>query len=538
MTEGVRTPRPWSKRVPDDRGGPYDAIVIGSGIGGMTTAALLAHLGQRVLVLEQHYVPGGYTHAFRRNGYSWDVGVHLVGEVSPRALPGKVLGALTRGALTWEPIGATYDAFSFPDGFSIAFPDQPGAFAETLKAAFPHESDAIDAYMAETRATVKSMRGWYLQQALPPRLGAMLGAVVSRGARAAQQATVAEVTGRLFRDPRLRAVVNAQWGYHGSPPSEGSWALQALVVRHFQHGAYYPVGGSQRIAPALLQPVADAGGWTRICADVDQILVEDGRAVGVRMADGEEIRAARVVSAAGAWTTATRLLPPALRDDTWARAVAQHPPSAAHVALYLGFRGDIAAHGATRYSQWTYQTWDHERALWDVSPDAPVGTPPVLFTSFPSLKDPAHDPGPEQRHTAEIVTFVPWDAFQRWHGTPWRKRGADYEAFKQRMTDAMLEVIFAQHPGLRPLLDHAELSTPLSTELFARPYRGSIYGLAGTPERYADRWLRPRSPVPGLFLSGSDVASCGVVGAMVGGLLCGLSMEPWRGVRWLRQHLA
>ncbi|HMV68143.1 MAG TPA: NAD(P)/FAD-dependent oxidoreductase [Myxococcota bacterium] len=536
MDEPVEHPhrkeRYWSKRAPDDRA--WDTIVIGSGIGGMTTAALLAKLGERVLVLEQHYVPGGFTHVFRRQGYEWDVGVHIVGEASRKALPGRLMSLVTDDRLQWAPVGPVYDEFWFPDGFSIAFPDSPAAFADTLKSAFPGSGREVDAYLAETRATVKSMRSWYIGRALPGALGRWLGGVISNEAHQRHAESAAAVVGRLIRDPKLQTVVNAQWGYHGSPPAEVSWGLQAMTVRHFLHGANYPVGGASRIAPAFLRTVADAGGWTRIVADVAQILVEGGRATGVRMADGEEIRAKRVVSAAGAWSTATRLLPPEHREAGWVQSVASHAPAPAHVCLYLGFKGDIAAAGATRQCQWYYRTWSHERALWDVHPDRPVGDPSILFTSFPSLKDPLHDPGPEQRHTGEMITFVPWEPWQRWADTRWRRRGEDYDAFKQQIAEKMLEGLFSHHPQLRGMLDYWELSTPLTTDLFARPYHGSIYGLAGTPDRYADRWLRPQTPIPGLWMSGSDVSSCGVVGAMMGGALCALAMEPMRGLRLLR----
>lgn len=523
MSTPRTTPRPWSKRVPDDR--TFDVIVIGSGMGGMTTAALLARTGQRVLVLEQHYVPGGFTHTFRRKGFVWDVGVHLVGEMSDRALPGRLLDRLTEGRLAWADVGEVYDTFHFPDDVSIAFPSRPDDFARVLGEHFPHATRDIERYLDEVRGTVRSMKGWMLGRALPGRLGRALGGWMGREAAAHLARSTEDVLGEIVADERLRAVLTAQWGYHGSPPSRAAWALQALIVRHFMWGASYPVGGAARIAPAMLQTVADRGGWTRICADVDQIVIEGGRAVGVRMADGEAIRAPRVVSAIGAWSTVTRLLPPTARGP-WTEPIQALPPSPAHLSLYLGFKGDIAAHGASRSAEWYYDTWDHEAAVWDVHPDRPVPTPPVLFTSYPTLKDPTHDPGPEQRHTGEIVTFVPFDAFERWRGTPWRKRGDDYVAFKQRMTDAMLDVLFAHRPGLRDLLVHAELGTPLSTDLFARPYRGAIYGLAGTPDRFATEWLRPRSPIPGLYLSGSDVFVCGVVGAMVGGVLAALAMRP------------
>ncbi len=533
MQRPQRKERYWSKRAPE--GASYDVIVIGSGIGGMTTAALLAKLGKKVLVLEQHYVPGGYTHVFRRKGYEWDVGVHIVGEMTDRSMTGRLLKNLTDGSLEWKAVGPVYDRFYFPDGVVVDFPDNPTTFEQNLREAFPEQGDAIEAYLDLTRATVKSMRGYFLGNALPGRLGAMLGGWVSKEARSHLTRTAEEVLTEVIEDPHLRAVVTAQWGYHGTPPSESSWGLQAMVARHFLWGAHYPVGGASEIARGLLRTVAEAGGWTRIVADVSEIIVEKGRAVGVRMADGEEIRAPRIVSAAGAWNTVTHLLPEPHRDADWAARISQHPPGPAHLCLYIGFKGDVEAAGGTRCCQWFYDTWDHDDGIWRPDPDSDeMPRPNVLFTSYPSLKDPEHDPGPEQRHTGEIVTFVPWDTFQRWKDTPWRNRGDDYVEFKQRMTDAILAVLYENHPELEGLVDYVELSTPLSTELFCRPYRGSIYGLAGVPQRYDDPWLRPRSPVPGLFLSGSDVASCGIVGAMMGGAICAVAMEPLKAVGYLR----
>ena len=118
----TRAEKYWNKRGKGD-GATYDAIVIGSGMGGMTTAALLAKLGQRVLVLEQHYVPGGFTHMFKRKGYIWDVGVHAVGEVTHHTVTGRLLDYLTDNELVWESLGPVYDEFYYPEGFRIDFPD-------------------------------------------------------------------------------------------------------------------------------------------------------------------------------------------------------------------------------------------------------------------------------------------------------------------------------------------------------------------------------------------------------------------------------
>src|SRR5690606_11214578 len=181
----------------------------------------------------------------------------------------------------------------------------------------------------------------------------------------------------------------------------------------------------------LLETVADAGGWTRISTNVAEIVVEGKTAVGVRLENGEEIRARRVISAAGVRSTVERLLPARLRREDWAHSVEALPAGPAHVCLYLGFKGDIREAGASAANKWFYETWDTEAEGWDVSPDAEQPQAPVLYCSFPSLKDPEHDPGPDVRHTGEVVTFVPWDVFNAWRDTRWKKRGDDYDSFKE-----------------------------------------------------------------------------------------------------------
>ena len=146
-----------------------------------------------------------------------------------------------------------------------------------------------------------------------------------------------------------------------------------------------------------------------------------------------------------------------------------------------------------------------------------------------------YDPGPEQLHTGEVVTFVPWDIFQEWKDTRWQKRGESYDTFKERMKKKLLEQFLKNMPELEPYLEYVELSTPLSTDHFVRPMAGSIYGIEPTPKRFRTQWLRPRSPIGNLFMAGSEVASVGVIGAMMGGVLSVLSAEPMGTIKMLRK---
>ena len=400
---------------------------------------------------------------------------------------------------------------------------------------------AIDAYLDAVRDTAGAMKGYYLARSLPGWLIPGLGHLMARRAQKRLTQNVREVLKEITDDERLRTVLTAQWGYHGAPPSRASFAMQALVTKHFLWGGYYPVGGSEEIARCLTRTVEGSGGWTRILADVDEILVEKGRAVGVRLSPqngagaGEEIRARRVVSAIGVNSTVRRLLPNQVLEGRGSdlEEVRDLDPGPAHVCLYLGFKGDIRKAGAGTANRWFYNTWDSEQEVWHVTPGDVSTKAPVLYCSFPSLKDREHDSGPEMRHTGEVVTFVPWSVFEPWRDMPWKKRGDDYDAFKKELKDSLLEQFLAQMPELKPMLDYVELSTPLSTDHFVRPVAGSIYGLEPTPKRFRTGVLRPKSPIRNLYFAGSEVTTVGVMGAMMGGVLAAMAAEPARAMRYL-----
>jgi all-trans-retinol 13,14-reductase len=242
------------------------------------------------------------------------------------------------------------------------------------------------------------------------------------------------------------------------------------------------------------------------------------------MADGTEYFAKNVISAAGARNTVEKLIPSDMRETEWAKGISGIPSSPPHLWLYLGIEGDIRAAGGTPANQWFMETWDMEVRDWDVRD--PNSLAPILYMSFPTLKDPKHDPGPTQRHTAEVVTFVPWKAFECWSDTRRGKRNQEYMDFKKGIQDRMVAQLRKYAPKILDITKFIELSTPLSTVHFTQATHGGIYGLEATPHRFTSPHLKTRTPVKNLFLAGGDVATLGVTGAMVGGVLAAASIEP------------
>ena len=502
--------------------GTWDAIVIGSGLGGLTTAALLARRHQRVLVLERHYTAGGFTHVFHRPGYDWDVGVHYVGDVHrPGTLLRRLFDHLTAGELTWADMGEIYDLIVIGDD-EYPLPAGRENFRRAMHDRFPQQRGAIDAYLQLLRTTNRTGKRFFMEKALPATverfLGPVLGPLMRRPALAHARRTVREVMHELTDDARLRGVLTGQYGDYGLPPGQASWFMHSMLVSHYLGGGAYPVGGSIRIAQTIIPAIENAGGAVVTSAEVEQIVVERGRAVGVRLAGGEELRAPIVVSDAGVALTFGKLVPRDVARAHGLAALPTIPPSLAHVSLYVGLEGTPADLGLTPANQWVYPDHDHDRnvARYLADPDAPL---PVAYLSFPAAKDPAFAARHPGKSTIEVIGVTPYDWFRKWEGTAWHKRGADYDALKQRLGDRLRAELERRCPKTIGAIRHCELSTPLSTRHFAGHPEGEIYGLTHTPARFEAKHLRPRTAVPGLFLTGSDICTAGVGGALLGGFM-------------------
>ncbi len=527
--------RVYENYSPDEARGDWDAIIVGSGMGGMSCAAALAHYGRKVLLLEQHYVPGGFTHSFARKGFTWDAGVHAIGEMGPGEVPGQMLRWLTAGRVEMVPLGDPYDRFSFFDGFDWGLPDDRERWVAALKREFPEQLPALERYLAAVDEASKAALLFFAMKSLPAGVAGVGRAVldglqrakVLRGMRSPMswwELTTAEVLDLCDVQGKLRTVLTLHWGYYGSTPSESAFPVHALTHAHFWNGAYYPKGGSKELAAQLLDVVRKAGGKTLVKASVARILVEKQRAVGVEMLGGQQLRAPVVISAAGAKSTLRRLVPASLRDSDWGQAILALKDSPPYICLNLGFEGDIRAAGAAASNRWFFETWDQEARLWDVLDKS--ARAPILYCSFPSLKDPLHDPGPKNKHTGECVTFVDWDVFAPFTQSELGSRPQAYEALKQDIEQRLVAHLTERMPELMKLMVYCELSSPITTHHFTGASQGAIYGLEATPARFTCQQLRTRTPLKNFYLTGVDVASLGVVGAMTTGMLTAAALEP------------
>ncbi|MDJ0698246.1 MAG: NAD(P)/FAD-dependent oxidoreductase [Woeseiaceae bacterium] len=494
----------------------YDAIIIGSGMGGLTTAALLSTLGKRVCVLEQHYTAGGYTHSYERNGYEWDVGVHYIGDVGAPTRTRKLFDFLTAKQLDWAPMDPEYDRFFVGDKVFSAVAGKR-EFRENLVARFPDEEAAIDRYLVllseasgalSTFGMSRVARPWQRRLAMP----------FMKMPEHAFRSTW-DVLSELTSNRDLIAVLCGQWGDMGLPPKRSAFLAHAMIARHYLYGGFYPVGGSWRIADTIIPQIKASGGEVFTYARVSRVCLENGRVAGVEMKDGTRIPCDTVVSSAGIDNTFNHLLTAPERDAFgYDEMLSSVRPSMAHLCVYIGLEGTAEELGLPKTNFWIYPSNDFDKHVEDFENDieAPF---PVVYISFPSAKDPDYENRHPGTSTIEIVAPAPYAWFEPWKGTTWGKRGDDYEAFKEKLTGRLLRHLYDRLPHLEGRIDYRETSTPLSTEWFSNYHRGELYGLDHTAQRLQQDWLGPRTRIPGLWLTGQDTLTCGVTGAMMAGLL-------------------
>ncbi|MGD8406661.1 MAG: NAD(P)/FAD-dependent oxidoreductase [Anaerolineales bacterium] len=500
----------------------YDAIIIGSGAGGLTTAVALAQAGKKVLVLEQHDRPGGWTHSFTLNGYRFSPGVHYIGSLEEG-------GGLRR---IYDGLGVSQDlAFVElnPDGYDhivigdqqFDFPKGKENLIERLKSHFPQEAKGIDCYFTDLTAMTEGLRNiGKLNKPLQAAKGA--GNILKW-----MRATGADLINAHISDPVLRGVLSGQSGDHGLPPSQVSAFMHAGITDHYLDGGYYPLGGAFTIPRAFVRALKRSGGEIRLKSSVKRILVEEKKVLGVEMESGEEIRADVVISNADPDATFVKMIGRENLSPRLRRKVDTVRYSMSSLSLFFATDMDLRSAGLDSGNMWYYDHADVDKIYTDGLGDAALRdeTPAGMFLTVTTLKDPskmhpadkASGAGPGH-HTCESFAFVGYEAFEKWAHTKYGVRPTEYDAMKEDLAWRMVRGLEKRIPGLSKHIVYYSLGTPLTNQHYLNATRGNIYGIEKSPSQVGPLGFRQKTEFEGLYLCGQSTISHGVAGVTASGI--------------------
>lgn len=501
----------------------YDLILIGSGMGALTVASLMAQLRhKKILVLERDFKSGGLTHDLKRQHFHWDTDVHDIGMMGKTQIERALMDLVTGGKVQWTQLSDPVGVFVYPD-FRFPVYGNRKRYQDELICRFPEETAAIRQYFRDLANTYQHGYPAHTRQQCrtfpTPLIGKLTGTVYRSWVRW----TVKDYLNSHFQNPELKAIVASQWGEMGLSPNLCSFSIFATMMNSYMEGIYYPLGGTGTIANSVQQIVEAEGGKFLLNREVARVLLKDNRAIGVRVrkvhansGTVEDYFAPVIVSDAGAAATYLNLIPshyPIPFRQSLSRFVEQTTP-ATPISLYLGLSQDPHTLGFKGENYWIYSSLDHDDTYRRREEWVRELKPIQARVSFPSLKN-----RQAAGHTAEILTWTDINIFSKWRDQPQPLQDGTYQALKVTLTEALLNFVEQHLPGLTNLVVYKELSPLLTNQHSAKPHQRNVYGLPAIPERYRPEdlvWTRPTTVVPGLYLTGIDVHYLGVLGAMAG----------------------
>jgi all-trans-retinol 13,14-reductase len=505
------------KKIPDD----IDTIVIGSGIGGLTCAGLLSKAGKRVLVLEQHYIAGGCTHSFEDRGFEFDTGIHYIGNIEKRK---KILDLITEPKIEWDQMGNKENGYCYDE---IVVEDKhyylragEEAFLKEVNKHYPEEIENVKRYLKYVKEVSKKDIFFNLKILQCRPLAKFLSWLLSKSFFKHTQETALEVVKRYTNNTDLQAFLLGQFGDYGKTPSQESFFLHASIVNHYLKGAWFPRGGSSMIAKNILPTIEKNGGRVLVRKGVKEILIANNKAVGVEMVNGDQIYAPTIISACGVPNTWKKLVPNKYVPKSIISKIDQLGLSCSFTYVFIGMEGTPEELELRSSNIWHWPNKDYDQMIEEFHKD-PKRAPIPMFIGFPCSKDSTWNDRFPGKSNAVILTMAKFEEFEQWLDERPGKRAPEYQQLKKQYAERILEEgLYHYYPKTKGKITYCEVGSPLTFNHYIGSQRGECYGLNSKPIRFQhDDWLIPQTHIKGLYLTGQDITTLGVTGAMMAGVL-------------------
>lgn len=450
----------------------YDAIVIGSGIGGLSCAGILADSGLRVLVVEKNPNPGGYLTSFKKKGVTFDSAVDCFSGVDEKGAMRHLLKVLDmEDEIEFIRIDPIRESI-FP-GLKIKTWSDINAYIENLKILFPSEKN-IDALFEKMKEIYGNISRWTEELIHTKGNGSTLPSIFLKYLGI----TYRNLLDDYLHDERLKAVLCDRCSFLGLPPSRiSAVSMVSLLMSYFTSGAYRPKGGCQKLSDVLTVGIKKKGGHVVFKKEASEIITDSNKSIGVMTTDGDEYTAEFIVSNIDYIKTLSML-------DNKSGSEAQeklneYGASTSFFILYVGAKIDLSFLGGSS-SIGYFPSFDMERAFDSrnsFTDNAPIGLTIPTMTDISMSANDCHS----------IVAHQLTD-YQ--HTDSWKKE-------KQRLSELVIKNASKIIPDIKGSAVHIESATPATLERYTGNFRGAAYGWNQTP------WLRPvKTGIENLYLAG------------------------------------
>ncbi|CAM3931270.1 MULTISPECIES: phytoene desaturase family protein [Flavobacterium] len=493
----------------------FDAIIIGSGVGGLATAICLARAGQKVLVLEQHYVPGGWSHSFTLNGQRFSPGVHYVGLIDE----GQSTSELYKG------LGIANDMVFFRmnekayehcliNNQNYDLPAGVENLKSTLIAQFPKEEKNIKEYVSLVEKVsyelqlMPKLRGWWQKITVPFR---------TKHFGKFALFPLKKVIGWHIKDPLLKTILNIQCGDHGLPPSRACFPVHCSVMSHYFDGGFYPMGGGGGLVKAMTNGVKRHGGEIRVKQSVKKIIIENKKALGVELENGEKLFAKNIISNADPSITYLDLIGKEHLSKGLQKKISKTKYSVTSLILFLTLDIDVTQFGIDSGNIWMMKDDDMDSQFEELTKGGVEEGDefPALFISCTTIKDPVSFNG--RYHNFEVVTYIDYDKLPDFKNEI-EYQTDEYKIFKEKVINKFMNNMEKIIPNAKKHIVQAELGTPKTNEFYVNSTNGNVYGTEKTLNQVGPFSFKNKTEIENLYLCGASTLSHGVAGATHSGV--------------------
>lgn len=493
----------------------FDSIIIGSGAGGLSTALCLARAGQKVLVLEQHDVPGGWCHSFTLKGQRFSPGVHYIGLLDEGHSTNELYKGLgvANDLIFFRMNKKAYD-HCIINNKKFDFPAGSENLANSLIQRFPHEEKNIKEYIGLIDKVIfelqliPKLKGWWQKITVPFR---------TKHFGKFGLFSLKRVINWHVKDPELKAILNAQCGDHGLPPAKASFIVHCSIMNHYFDGGFYPMGGGSGIVKAMTKNIKSFDGEIRTQQKVSKILLENNKAIGVQLENGTKIKAKNIISNADPTTTYLNFIGKENISKKLNKRLEKTKYSVTSLILFLTLDMDVTKYGIDSGNIWYYKDENIDEHFETLTKGNILEGDefPAFFFSCTTLKDPVSFNG--RYHNFEVVTYVDYDSFKQFNGlddyhTP------GYEAFKTRIIEKFMNSIEKIIPTAKQNVANVDLGTPKTNQFYINSTNGNVYGTEKSLRYVGPFAYKNKTEIENLYLCGSSTLSHGVTGATYSGL--------------------
>ncbi|PRD53926.1 phytoene desaturase family protein [Sphingobacterium gobiense] len=487
MTEGTRK--------------QYDVVIVGSGLGGLVSAVILAKEGLRVCVLEKNNQFGGNLQTFSRNKKVFDTGVHYIGGLGEGQNLHRYFSYVgIMPHLRLEPMPAVFDQICFGDD-KICYPIAQGydAFVDCLSAYFPAERSALTTYVADLQYTCRAFPLYYAEDG-----EGYASEVISL--------SVKDYFTGLTDNERLRAVLIGNNFLYAGEDDTTPFYVHALAVNSYIQSAYKCILGGSQISKLLIRELRNLGGEAYKREEVVKLEIEDGKVCSATTDNDRQVRGDLFIMNVDPKRALQLVGKEHFRKAFYDRIQAL-PVTTSSFSLH-----GILQPAKVRYEGHNMYWHQNAHSVWHATTYKKSDWANMFMLSM--TEDPRH---PGYADTFTVLTYMHFEEVDAWEGTlntavhP-GDRGPAYETFKAAKTEQLLAKVKPCFPDLVDAVNRTYVSTPLSYRDYIGTYRGNLYGHIKDASKPLETFIPPKTKIENLYLTGHGIYMHGILGVTIGAI--------------------